>query len=165
MHTTISDIDITTSDITTSDPGYAAAAPGCRPRAAVVACDEVYAGRSGLSRPPSGVVRYDHTRVPVSESPHPRTRVEQARIGLAMLALAALLSAVAVGGLFGLAQWRADSATSVVQTHAGEPLAEVAAQVAPSAVRETVHRIVQPNFPAVPQAPSRGTVIVPAPGR
>ncbi len=165
MRTTISEIEITASD-----SGYVTAISGYRPRQAGLPRRDLRGGRSRAARPPSGVMRYDRPRVRVSDTPHPQARVEQARIGLATLALAALLSAMAVGGLLGLAQLRAgaapDAATTVVQVRAGEPLTEVAARVAPGApVQETVHRIVQLNALGDAQAASGGTLIVPAPGR
>ncbi|WP_157120898.1 hypothetical protein [Nocardia miyunensis] len=165
MRTTISEIDITASD-----SGHATAVPGHRPRAAGAARRNVRAVRSHTARPPSGVVRYERPRVRFAQTPHPQARVEQARIGLATMALAALLSAVAVGGLLGIAQLRAASApspaTTVVQVREGEPLAEVAARVAPGVpVRQTVDRIVQLNSLRGAQVATGGTLIVPTSGR
>lgn len=165
MRTTISEIEITASD-----SGFDAVMPGHRPRAAGVGRREVRAGRLRTARPPSGVMRYDRPRVRFAETPHPQARVEQARIGFAALALAALLSALAVGGLLGIAQLRAGAVpsptTTVVQVHDGEPLAEVAARVAPGVpVRETVDRIVQLNSLRGAQVATGGTLIVPTSGR
>ncbi|WP_067898414.1 hypothetical protein [Nocardia vaccinii] len=166
MRTTISEIDITASD-----SGYNAAVPGRRPRAAGAARRNTRAGRSRVARPPAGVMRYDRPRVRFAQTPHPQTRVERARIGFATLALAALLSALAVGGLLGIAQLRAGAgaspaATTVVQVREGEPLAEVAARVAPGVpVRQTVDRIVQLNSLRGAQVATGGTLIVPTSGR
>ncbi|MGY4101764.1 hypothetical protein ACW2Q0_19745 [Nocardia sp. R16R-3T] len=42
-----------------------------------------------------------------AQGPHPMARVEQAQVGYAVLAMAALLSALVVTALIGLAHWRA----------------------------------------------------------
>ncbi|WP_063038400.1 hypothetical protein [Nocardia pseudovaccinii] len=64
------------------------------------------------SRPGGAVVLYDRgpVRTPAlrqARGPHPMERVEQAQIGFAVLAVSALLSALAVTALIGLAHWRA----------------------------------------------------------
>lgn len=65
------------------------------------------------ARPRDGVVRYDGgpLRTPAlrrSHGAHPMVqRVEQAQVGFAVLAAAALLSALVVVALIGLAHWRA----------------------------------------------------------
>lgn len=164
MRTTISEIDITASD------SEYCAVPVRRPQAVRVGRRQVRSGRPRTARPPSGVMRYDRPRVRFADTPHPQTRVEQARIGFATLALAALLSAVAVGGLLGIAQLRAGAVpsapTTVVQVREGEPLTEIAARVAPDVpVRQTVDRIVRLNSLQGAQAAPGGTLIVPASGR
>ncbi|WP_157110398.1 hypothetical protein [Nocardia anaemiae] len=64
------------------------------------------------SRPGGAVVRYDRGSVrtpasPRARGPYPMERVEQAQVGYAVLAVAALLSALVVTALIGLAHWRA----------------------------------------------------------
>ncbi|MQY17670.1 LysM peptidoglycan-binding domain-containing protein [Nocardia macrotermitis] len=165
MRTTISE-----TDVTARDSGYDAALPGHRPRAVAPVRRSTRAGRPRAARPPSGVMRYDRPRVRFAETPHPQDRVEQARIGFATLAVAALLSALAVGGLLGVAQLRAGAVpaptTTVVQVREGEPLAEVAARVAPGVpVAQTVDRIVRLNALQDAQVAAGGTLIVPTSGR
>ena len=180
MRTTISEFDVTTTD-----PDCVHAYP--RPTAPVVAVPREFRP-SGPSARPAGVacgagvcrpravrpaspgVRYGHARVRASHVPHPAVRVERARLGLATLALAALLSAAAVCGLLELAQLRSGEAaapqTTVVQVHEGEPLSEVAARVAPDApVRDTVRKIMELNALRGARAASGGTLIVPMSGR
>lgn len=166
MRATISEINVTASD-----SEYAAAVPARRPRVTGVARRDVRAGCSRVARPPSRGVRYDRPRVRFAGTPHPQIRLEQARIGFATMALATLLSALAVGGLLGIAQLRSGAApspapTTVVQVREGEPLAEVAAWVAPGIpVRQTVDRIVQLNSLRDAQVATGGTLIVPTSGR
>ncbi|WP_433760482.1 hypothetical protein [Nocardia sp. CA-135398] len=64
------------------------------------------------SRPGGAVVLYGRgfVRTPAlrrARAPHPMDRVEQAQVGFAVLAVAALLSALVVTVLIGLAHWRA----------------------------------------------------------
>ncbi|MGV9613858.1 hypothetical protein [Nocardia xishanensis] len=84
---------------------------------------EVADRRPRVSRP-GGVDLYRRgpVRTPASHRPraaHPVPSVEQAQLGFAVLAVAALLSALVVAGLLGLAHWRAgavvgpDSSTSI----------------------------------------------------
>ncbi|WP_216903406.1 hypothetical protein [Nocardia alni] len=72
-------------------------------------------------RPRAAVVRYERPRVRLSYAPHPQVRVERARLGLATLAVSALVSAAVVCGLLGLAQLRAgagvDPQPTVAQVH------------------------------------------------
>ena len=161
MRTTISEIDNAASY-----SGYGAAAPARRPRTTGAPRRDVRAGCTRAGRPPSGVMRYNRPRLRFAGTPHP-----QARVGFATLALAALLSALAVGGLLGIAQLRAGAVpspapTTVVQVREGEPLAEVAARVAPGVpVRQTVDRIVQLNSLRGAEVVGGGTLIVPTSGR
>jgi|GEM_PF-6530807 len=166
MRTTISEFDVTTTV-----PGRGAAPRGFRPpRPSGVVCGG--AGNRGprAVRPPAPGVRYGRARVRASRVAHPDARVERARLGLATLALAALLSAAAVCGLLELAQLRsgdiAASQTAVVQVREGEPLSEVAARVAPGVpVQDTVRKIVELNALQGAQVASGHTLIVPLPGR
>ncbi|MFI6361521.1 hypothetical protein ACIBG0_02100 [Nocardia sp. NPDC050630] len=64
------------------------------------------------SRPGGAVVPYGRgfIRTPAlrqAQGPHPMERVEQAQVGFAVLAVSALLSALVVTALIGLAHWRA----------------------------------------------------------
>ncbi|WP_330256809.1 hypothetical protein OG874_20955 [Nocardia sp. NBC_00565] len=63
-------------------------------------------------RPGGAVVLSDHGPVRAhglrqAQGPHPMARVERAQVGFAVLAVAALLSALVVTALIGLAHWRA----------------------------------------------------------
>ncbi|MEV5832070.1 hypothetical protein [Nocardia sp. NPDC052112] len=63
-------------------------------------------------RPGGAVVLYDRGPVRThalrqARAPHPMERVEQAQVGFAVLAVAALSSALVVTALIGLAHWRA----------------------------------------------------------
>ncbi|WP_433710129.1 hypothetical protein ACQP2U_27635 [Nocardia sp. CA-084685] len=64
------------------------------------------------SRPGGAVVPYGRgfIRTPAlrqAQGPHPMERVERAQVGFAVLAVSALLSALVVTALIGLAHWRA----------------------------------------------------------
>lgn len=164
MRTTISEFDVTATDPApvAAPRAFRQSRPSARP--AGVACGADIR-RPRAMRPASPGVRYGHARVRASHVPHPAARVERARLGLATLALAALLSAAAVSGLLELAQLRSGAAaprTTVVQVREGEPLSEVAARVAPGTpVRETVRKIEELNALQGAQAASGGTLIVP----
>lgn len=63
-------------------------------------------------RPGGAVLRYDRGPVRMSalhraRGSHPMERVERAQVGFAVLAVAALVSALVVTALIGLAHWRA----------------------------------------------------------
>jgi hypothetical protein len=170
MHTVISEFVSTDSDL-----GRAAALRArwlpVRPRAVDVPCMRAGHRRPRGARPQGAVVRYDRPRiravVDVPRGAHPMDRLEWARVGLATLAVAALLSAAVVCGLIGLAQLRAGGPgaepTSVVEVREGESLVDVAARVAPGdPVPDTVHKIVELNgLRGAEVAPGR-TLIVPA---
>ncbi|WP_054814167.1 hypothetical protein [Nocardia arizonensis] len=75
--------------------------------------------RAAVRRPrdgrPATAARLDRrgsVRAPLARAPHGadgmRTRVERAEVGFAALAIAALLSALAVTALIAIAHWRAD---------------------------------------------------------
>ncbi|MEU2252066.1 hypothetical protein [Nocardia xishanensis] len=92
-------------------------------RAVAAPVREVADRRPRVSRP-GGVDLYRRgpVRTPAVRRPrgaHPVPSVEQAQLGFAVLAVAALLSALVVAGLLGLAHWRAgavvgpDSSTSI----------------------------------------------------
>lgn len=127
---------------------------------------------AGLRRPagerrPIGELGYE--RVPAVQpqrGPHPIRRLEQARIGLATLAVTALLTAAAVCGLLGIAQLRspdAPAATQTVQVQPGESLTAVAQRVAPGEpVRDTVARIVELNGLHGAEVVAGRTLVVPA---
>ncbi|MFX0580905.1 hypothetical protein [Nocardia nepalensis] len=64
------------------------------------------------NRPGAALALYDRgpVRTPAlrhAHGPHPMERVEQAQVGFAVLAVSALLSALVVTALIGLAHWRA----------------------------------------------------------
>ncbi|WP_433733382.1 hypothetical protein ACQP0C_14190 [Nocardia sp. CA-129566] len=101
---------------TESDLGFDSVPRVQRPhRGGIRALD---ATRAGVDRGPRGsrpggaVALYDRGPVRTSalrqaRGPHPMERVEQAQVGYAVLAVAALLSALVVTALIGLAHWRA----------------------------------------------------------
>ncbi|WP_227980998.1 LysM peptidoglycan-binding domain-containing protein [Nocardia spumae] len=132
------------------------------------------AGRPADSRHPGGLRRprggigYDRVAatLPV-RGPHPIRTVEQARVGLATLAVTALITAAAVCGLIGLAHLRiaaAPAATQTVQVQPGESLSEVAQRVAPAdPVRDTVSQIVDLNGLRGTEVVAGRTLLVPAP--
>jgi hypothetical protein len=128
-------------------------------------------------RPRAAIVRYDRPRIRGARDragagrvhgPHPMRRVERARLGFATLAVAALVSAAAVGGLIGVVQLRAPGPapqpTELVQVREGESLTDVATRVAPTdPVAATVRKIVALNgLRGSEVAPGR-TLIVPVP--
>ncbi|MCM6774250.1 LysM peptidoglycan-binding domain-containing protein [Nocardia sp. CDC159] len=142
-------------------------------RASVVAlpCAVRTDRRPRRSRPAGAAIRYDRMRLRAvagerDRGPHPMQRVERARVGFATLAVAALLSAVAVCGLVGAAHLRSagtgSGSTTVVQVQEGESLSEVAARVAPEApVRDTVRKIVELNGLRGAEVATGRTLIVP----
>ncbi|WP_280233057.1 hypothetical protein [Nocardia cyriacigeorgica] len=78
--------------------------------------------RPRAAGPRAGVVRYDTRPVrlaPSGYAPRPEERVERAQVGFAVLAISALLSAVAVTVLIGIAHLRAEAVTP--QQHPGPP--------------------------------------------
>jgi hypothetical protein len=169
MRTTISEFDVTATD-----PAPVAAPWEFRPVGPALrsagrshgAC----ARRPAPARPAAAGVRYGHAQVRAARVPHPAVQVERARVGLATLALTALLSAAAVCGLLELAQLHfgavAAPQTAVVQVREGEPLSEVAVRVAPGVpVQDTVRKIVQLNALQGTQIASGSTLIVPVSGR
>ncbi|MEV0027653.1 hypothetical protein [Nocardia sp. NPDC050793] len=94
------------------------------PRAVAAPGREVADRRPRVSRPggAADLYRRGRVRTPAARRPrgvHPVPTVEQAQLGFAVLAVAALLSALVVAGLLGLAHWRAgavvgpDSSTSI----------------------------------------------------
>ncbi len=129
MRTTVSHainrFDMVTTDYdNTGGEGYSGASPR---EVHAVACRGAIARRQRRAhapaavRPRAAVVRYDRPRVRLSYAPHPEARIERARLGLATLAVSALVSAGVVCGLLGLAQLRAGTAVdpqpTVAQVH------------------------------------------------
>ncbi|MGV9677441.1 LysM peptidoglycan-binding domain-containing protein [Nocardia sp. NPDC003482] len=124
-------------------------------------------------RPVSAPVRYERLRVRAGAGAydrghHPMRRVERARVGFATLAVTALLTAVVVAALVGVAQLRSPAdtpgPTTVVQVQEGESLSEIAERVAPDApVRDTVRKIVDLNGLRGAEVTTGRTLIVPAP--
>ncbi|QIS21327.1 LysM peptidoglycan-binding domain-containing protein [Nocardia terpenica] len=157
---------ISESDSVTTGPG-ATGAPALRPAPAHRAR---HAGgrRPRGARPPAATVRYERAHLATRpRGPHPAQRVERARVGLATIAVTALLSAVAVGGLLAVAQLRSEGGadtgrTTLVHVREGESLSEVAARVDPAdPVRATVDKIIELNgLRGAEVAPGR-TLLVP----
>ncbi|WP_198037086.1 LysM peptidoglycan-binding domain-containing protein [Nocardia sp. BMG51109] len=168
MRTAISECDSAGADLGFDTIPHAQRPPS-RSRAVEPVRRRADTRRPGGDRPRAAVVRYDRQHVELSRSPHPMDRVARARVGFATLAAAAVLSAAAVCGLFGLAQLSTGGAaepTSAVRVHEGESLSDVAARVAPGdPVRDTVRKIVELNgLRGAEVAPGR-TLIVPATDR
>ncbi|AHH20140.1 hypothetical protein NONO_c53600 [Nocardia nova SH22a] len=123
--------------------------------------------RPSGARRPSDAVGYDGVSVArLPRGSHPLQRVERARAGLATLAATALITAVAVCGLIGIAHVRSvepPAATQTVQVQPGESLSEVAQRVAPAKpVRDTVARIVDLNGLRGAEVATGRTLLVPA---
>ncbi|MBF6139634.1 hypothetical protein CJ469_02043 [Nocardia farcinica] len=100
---------------------------GVRDRERVCSVDR----RPLVGRPGGAPLRYERVRLtpPRRPAPRPQRRVEQAQLGFATLAAAALLTALIVAGFLVLAQWRA-----VAPQPAQQPAPAVVEQ--PSAVSE-----------------------------
>ncbi|KAA0023354.1 LysM peptidoglycan-binding domain-containing protein [Antrihabitans cavernicola] len=122
------------------------------------------------ARPHSGRVDFGPARVgaPAGVHPLPRRRTSHGPSG-AIILCAALLTAVVVMGMLGLAHLRAPAPTSfsgpttVVQVHGGESLSDVAARVAPdSSVGAVVEQIRQLNNLADAAVHPGQTLIAPA---
>ncbi|MFI5779727.1 LysM peptidoglycan-binding domain-containing protein [Nocardia sp. NPDC051570] len=167
MRTPISEFDSADTDL-----GFDSVPRVHRSPAAAPACAGPGNSRPRGARPATATMRYDRMRLRTvagerDRGPHPMERVERARVGFATLAVTALLSAVVVCGLIGVAQLRsADTGpgpTSVVQVREGESLSEVAERVAPETpIRETVHKIVELNGLGGAEVATGRTLIVPA---
>ncbi|MEG8178707.1 LysM peptidoglycan-binding domain-containing protein [Nocardia terpenica] len=156
---------ISESDSVTTGPA-ATGAPVLRPASAPRARHAAVRRPRG-ARPPAPTVRYERAHLAARPcGPHPAQRVDRARVGLATIAVTALLSAVAVGGLLAVAQLRSEggvaTGTTLVQVREGESLSEVAARVDPAdPVRATVDKIIELNgLRGAEVAPGR-TLLVP----
>ncbi|MBF6329649.1 LysM peptidoglycan-binding domain-containing protein [Nocardia transvalensis] len=131
--------------------------------------------RPRCARPASARVDYRRVRTRATAGDrdrglHPMARVERARVGFATLAVTAVLSATAVGGLIGVAQWRSGAPgaerTTVVQVQSGESLSDVAARIAPGEpVWATVRKIVELNGLRGAEVTAGRTLVVPARSR
>ncbi|MEV4125183.1 hypothetical protein [Nocardia sp. NPDC049707] len=116
MSTAISALSIDLEDEADVDLGFESGRRVQRPHRggvrALAAARAVADRRPRDGRPGGAVVLYDRGPVRTralhqAGGPHPMKRVEQAQVGFAVLAVAALLSALVVTALVGLAHWRA----------------------------------------------------------